>query len=137
MAKKVHTVKPLDSILHARQSMVNHRVNQLPVVVDGKLVGIVTDRDIRDAFPSAFEPRTPARERKHRIEGSDPKSITVEMVMTENPMTIEAKDTVADAASRMRQERIGALPVVDGGRVVGLLTRSDLLDALVALSSRS
>ena len=49
------TVKPRDSARHARELMERHRINQLPVVVDDRLVGIVTDRDLRDLFPSMFE----------------------------------------------------------------------------------
>ncbi len=136
MSKKVHAVKPLDSILHARELMVNHRINQLPVIVDGKLVGIITDRDLRDAFPSAFEGSSPNIEKKRKLEGTDPKSIRVEMVMAPRPLSVARNDSVADAARLMRKERIGAVPVLDDGHVVGILTRSDLLDALVALSDR-
>jgi len=135
MTRKVHCTKPLDSINHARELMATHRVNQLPVVVDGRVVGIVTDRDLRDAFPSVFE-RTREGVRKPP-QGADPSTITVEMVMTENVLTLAPKDTVAEAARRMRTERIGALPVVDNGHIVGILARSDLLDALVALAERA
>src|SRR5262249_34689279 len=67
MKRPVLTVKPRDSIAHARAIMEEHRVNQLPVVVDDRLVGIVTDRDLRDAFPSVFETTRPRRAR-----GTDP-----------------------------------------------------------------
>lgn len=134
MSKKVHTVKPLDSVLHARGVMVEHRVNQLPVLVDGKLVGIVTDRDIRDAFPSAFEGASPEMAKRRRLLGTDPKSITVEMVMAEKPLAIAPGASVVEAAQLMRKERIGAVPVLQDGRLIGILTRSDLLDALVSMA---
>lgn len=134
MSKKVYAVKPLDSVLHARGVMVEHRVNQLPVMVDGKLVGIVTDRDIRDAFPSAFEGASPEMEKRRRLLGTDPKSITVEMVMAEKPLAVAPDATVAEAAQLMRKERIGAVPVLADGHLVGILTRSDLLDALVSMA---
>ena len=54
MKREVHCIKPLDSIQHARDLMEEHRINQLPVVVNGRLVGIITDRNLRDAFPSVF-----------------------------------------------------------------------------------
>lgn len=135
MTRPVHTIKPLDSILHARELMVQHRVNQLPVVVDGRLIGIITDRDLRDAFPSVFERAPLGRRRPIKIpEGARPERITVELVMTSEPLTLAPKQTVAEAATLMRRERIGAVPIVEGQHLVGILTRSDILNAFVALS---
>jgi acetoin utilization protein AcuB len=129
MKHPVHCVKPLDSIQHARALMEEHRVNQLPVVAKGRVVGIVTDRDLRDAFPSVFDNgRAPSPE-------SDPKTIAVETVMSQNVLSLGPKDTVVDAARLMRRERIGAIPIVDRDRLVGILTRSDVLDAFVALAA--
>jgi acetoin utilization protein AcuB len=136
MTRKVQEVRPLDSILHARELMVDHRINQLPVVVKGKLVGIVTDRDVRDALPSALSPEWPTPRKKKRKESSglDPKDVTVEMVMTPNVFTLGTKDGVVDAVRVMLNERIGAVPIVDDGQLVGILTRSDVLNAFVQLS---
>jgi acetoin utilization protein AcuB len=129
-------VKPLDSIEHAREIMENRRVNQLPVVVDGRLVGIVTDRDLRAAFPSVFD--TPLLGKTHKSDAAtDPKKVAVEMVMTPNVLTATLDDSVVEAAKLMRRERIGALPIVEGGRLVGVLTRSDVLDAFVRLAERT
>ena len=133
MSHPVHAVKPLDSIQHARELMERHRVNQLPVLVDGSLVGIITDRDLREAFPSVFDSALFAR-RKPRVTTTDPQKVTVEMVMTRNVTTVGPGESMADAARLMRRQRIGALPVVEGERVVGLLTRSDVLDAFVDLA---
>jgi acetoin utilization protein AcuB len=124
-----HSVKPGDTVRHARALLEEHRINQLPVVVAGKLVGIVTDRDLRDAFPSVLD------HRHHRSAQSNPSpdDITVETVMTRKILTVGPEDSVAEAARLMRRGRVGAVPVVEGEKLVGLLTRSDLLDALVAL----
>lgn len=133
MTRQVHAVRPLDSIQHARELMVTHRLNQLPVLAEGHLVGIVTDRDLRDAFPSVFEstPRFPVQ---RPSANTDPKDIRVEEVMTANVLTFRPQDSLIDAARLMRRERIGAVPIVDGKHVVGILTRSDVLDAFVALA---
>lgn len=135
MKHPVTSVKPRDTALHARELMEQRRVNQLPVVVDGRLVGIVTDRDLRDAFPSVFASAESARRRRRAIE-ADPATIPVEDVMTHEVRTLTPEALLVDAARVMRRERIGALPIVDkGGKLVGILTRSDLLDAFVEFAT--
>jgi len=128
MKTELRTIKPLDSIEHARVLMEEHRINQLPVVREGHLVGIVTDRDLRDAYPSVLA--DPMRKQT-----PDPHAVKVESVMTTNVLTLTPADSVVAAASLMRRERVGAVPIVDGKRLVGILTRSDLLEALVACSA--
>ena len=133
MKHPVTTVRPQDSARHARALMEKQRINQLPVAVDDRLVGIVTDRDLRDVFPSVFESLEPW-ENRERKPGSDPATIPVEDVMTRNVLALAPGAFVADAAHLMRRERIGAIPIVDSERLVGILTRSDVLDAFVELS---
>jgi len=135
MKHPVWTVKPQDTVRHARETMERHRVNQLPVVTNGRLVGIVTDRDLRDAFPSVFESADAAAH--HRRADTDPATIPVEDVMTREVLALAPSVYVADAARLMRRERIGAVPIVDGTRLVGVLTRSDVLDAFVELAQNA
>jgi acetoin utilization protein AcuB len=135
MKRKVLTVKPLDSIEHAREIMANNRVNQLPVVADGRLLGILTDRDVREAFPSVFEGPVIGKSRT-RSKETDPRRIRVELVMTPNVLTLSPQTSVEEATRVMRRERVGAIPIVDGDRLVGILTRSDVLDAFVELAER-
>jgi acetoin utilization protein AcuB len=132
MKHPVHAVKPLDSIAHARELMERYRVNQLPVMVDGRLIGIITDRDVRDAFPSLFESTLFARPRRQAAT-TDPRQVTVEMVMTPHVTTVGPSDSLGKAAQLMRTQRIGALPVVEGGHVVGIITRSDILASFIDL----
>ncbi len=142
MTTRLHTLKPLDTVAHARELMTRHRVNQLPVVRDGKLIGIVTDRDLRDVFPSIFteidqaiaREEEPARRRRAPVSETDPRRVTVDMVMSHNPITLRPSDTVEEAARIMRRERIGSVPIVDGEKLVGILTRSDVLDAFLGLA---
>jgi acetoin utilization protein AcuB len=132
MKHPVVTVKPADSARHAREIMEKRRINQLPVVVNGRLVGIVTDRDLRDAFPSVFDAAEPGAHGRPAV--TDPATIPVEDVMTAQVLTLAPDASVAEGARLMRRERVGAIPIVDAGRLVGILTRSDVLDAFAAAS---
>jgi len=132
MRSPVHTVKPHESVAHARALLERFRINQLPVLVDGRLVGIVTDRDVRDAYPSVVETGPHAHRRRRRTPVDE---IYVEDVMAMNVVTLPPDETIDEAARLMRRERIGAVPVVERGRVVGIVTRSDVLDAFVGGTS--
>ena len=126
MTKSVLTIKPHDTLKQARELMTKHRVNQLLVIVDDKVVGIVTDRDIRDAYPSSLR----------LMRGKDvddfADSYTVEEVMTYNVITMSPDAPLREAAQRLRKQRFGAVPIVEHGKLVGIITRSDLLDAALA-----
>ena len=126
MTKSLMTIKPKDTIRHARERLAKYRINQLPVVVDEKLVGIVTDRDIRDAYPSSLR----LFYGKDIDEFGD--SHTVEEVMTYNVISITPQTALREAAQLLRRQRFGALPVVEHDKLLGIITRSDVLDALLA-----
>jgi acetoin utilization protein AcuB len=130
MQHPVHTARPHDTVEHARELCERHRINQLPVLANGKLVGILTDRDLRDAFPSVVE-QVEHPSRAHR----QTEALRVEDVMTANVLTIGEDEPIERAAGIMRRERVGALPVVRGEQVVGILTRTDLLNALIAVAT--
>ncbi len=133
MKLAVHTVKPHDSVAHARSLIEQHRINQLPVVQAGRLVGIVTDRDLRDA-PRAVEIAAAAASGQRTK--ADPDKIPIETVMSSNVITLRPTDTIEEAARVMRRERCGALPIVEKGVLRGILTRSDLLEVLLEMSQR-
>lgn len=129
MSRGVLAVEAFDSIAVARQIMAKHRVNQLPVVEGEKLVGIVTDRDIRDAYPTSIMINR-AKEIDKFAE-----SYTVEEVMAYNVMSVRPQTPLAAAIKLLRRHRIGSLPVVEKKKLVGIITRSDILDFI--LSGRS
>jgi acetoin utilization protein AcuB len=126
MTKKVLTVEVVDSIGVARRLMAKHRVNQLPVLDDGKLVGIVTDRDIRDAYPTSM-----VIDRTKEID-QFAETYTVEETMSYNVLTVRPRTPLLSAVRLLRRHRIGSLPVVEKGRLVGIITRSDVLDFVLA-----
>ena len=126
MTKSLVTIKPKDTLRHARERLAKYRMNQLPVVAGDKLVGIVTDRDVRDAYPSSLR----LFYGKDVDEFGD--SHTVEEVMTYNVVTVTPQTSLRETAQRLRQQRFGSLPVVDNGKLVGIITRGDVLDAMLA-----
>ena len=132
MTSPIVSIKPRDTILHAREIMEKTRINQLPVVVRSRLVGIVTDRDLRDAFPSVLN-ISGRRKRGRRRPSAGPGEVCVEEVMTRNVLALAPDGTIDHAAQLIRRERIGAVPIVEKGKIVGILTRSDLLDACASL----
>jgi acetoin utilization protein AcuB len=133
MTMEVATAKPRDSVAHARALLEERRINQLPVVVNGRLVGIVTDRDLRDAVGAGMVATAEAT--GARPERLTPDSIPVEAVMTAKAMFVRPGDTMEKAAALMRRERIGALPVIEGRALRGIITRSDVLRAFLELAT--
>lgn len=132
MTREVITVAPNSSIGTAIELMREHGFRRLPVVEDGRLIGIVTDRDLRQATNSPLV----LRERWYSEFLLE--AIKVRSCMTSNPMTVEPATHVVDAARRLRQHKIGGLPVVDADgsdRVVGMVTITDMLDCLIRLLS--
>jgi len=130
MSEGVLAVETFDSIAIARQVMAKHRVNQLPVLDKDSLVGIVTDRDIRDAYPTSMM--------INRTEAIDEfaEKITVEEVMTHDIFVVQPETTLAKAVGLLRKHRIGSLPVVKNRQMVGIITRSDILDFVLSGDGR-
>jgi CBS-domain-containing membrane protein len=126
MSEAVLAVETFDSINIARQLMAKHRINQLPVLEGDKVVGIVTDRDIRDAYPTSM-----AINRGEAIDRFAD-SITVEEVMTHNVFTVGPETSLLIAVELLRRHRIGSLPVVKKQKLVGIITRSDILDYVLS-----
>lgn len=126
MTKQVLAVEVFDSLGIARRIMAKHRINQLPVVEDEKLVGIVTDRDVRDAYPTSI-----MIDRGKEID-KFADSYTVEEVMTFNVMSVCPETPLVTAVRLLRRHRIGSLPVVEEGKLVGIITRSDILDFILS-----
>ena len=122
MTQEVLAVESFDSIALARQVMAKHRVNQLPVLDNDHLVGIVTDRDIRDAYPTSM-----MINRGEEIDRFAAK-VTVEEVMTHDIFIVRPETPLATAVGLLRRHRIGSLPVVQNKNLVGIITRSDILD---------
>ena len=123
------TIPPSMSVYEAHTLMQQRKVRHLPVLKDGCLVGIVSDRDIRLVLPS---PATSLAvwEIRHLLD-----KLTVGEMMTYFVMTTAPDRLMTEAVGRMLGHKVGALPVVENRRVVGILTRTDVLRAFRRLSS--
>jgi acetoin utilization protein AcuB len=126
MTETVLAVETFDSIGIARQLMAKHRVNQLPVLDNDVLVGIVTDRDLRDAYPTSM-----MIDRGEAIDRFAD-SVTVEEVMSHDVFTVRPDTPLKKAVGLLRTHRIGSLPVVKNKDLVGIITRSDILDFVLS-----
>jgi CBS domain-containing protein len=120
------TATPETPVLDARSLMQKERIRHL-LVTDkkGELLGIVTDRDIRLNLPSQATSLS-VWEINHLL-----MRLTLDKLMTRSVITVGPDREARDAAQLMLEHRIGALPVVDVGRLVGIVTETDLLRAFV------
>ncbi|MEA3198738.1 MAG: hypothetical protein QOE90_166 [Thermoplasmata archaeon] len=121
MTKALHVVAPSDRVIHARRMMVDHRVERLPVLDGGKLVGIVGEMDValglarfKDTVADKHQPAALQR-------------FLVEDVMTRTLTTGRPEMTLTEAARLMKQNDVGCLPVLRGERCAGIVTRGDLI----------
>ncbi len=121
------TVTPRNAIRTAVNLMREGGFRRLPVVDRGRLVGIITDRDLRRAANSPFVVR------EQWYDNFILDHIEVGSCMTPNPLTIEPGAPIAEAARVMRNHKIGGLPVVADGQLVGIVTDTDLLDFLIEI----
>ena len=131
MTQDVIAVDPSLPMPEARKRMKDGGFRRLPVLEDGGLVGIVTDRDIREAMPSDATSLS-----VWEINDLIPK-ILVKQIMTKNPVAVSQDAGVERAARSMLEHKIGGLPVMSGGRLVGMIPVTDVLWAFSKLSERS
>ena len=124
MTSRPITVSPDTPMLQARQRMVDERIRHLIVVENDRVVGIVTDRDIRLNLPS------PATSLSVWEINFLLAKLTVGAVMTSAVLVVESARPIAEAARIMIDHKIGALPVVDDGQLVGIVTESDFVRAM-------
>jgi acetoin utilization protein AcuB len=131
MTQHVISVGPKLPIPEAQKRMKEGGFRRLPVLQDDELIGIVTDRDIREAMPSDATSLS-----IWEIHYLIPK-ILVKEIMTKNPVTVSQDSSVESAARLMLEHKIGGLPVMLGGKLVGMITVTDVLWAFLELSERT
>ena len=136
MTEHLVTLSPEASVAEALTLCRKRRIRHIPILEDGRLVGIVSDRDLRDASPALGDP-----ERARTLQ-----EIRVADVMTQEVITVHPQDSIENAAQQMYELKIESLPVVSEGavadagstvaeeEVLGIVTSSDVMRALVTLA---
>jgi acetoin utilization protein AcuB len=126
MSRDPVTLGPEESLAKAFEVMRRHSIRRIPIVLEGALVGLLAEGDLKRAQPSIL---AASEEEFHRVmEGT-----TVSRIMIEKPVTVAADVPLMDAARTLLETKYGALPVVVSGTVVGILTDTDLHRAFVDL----
>ncbi len=118
------TISPDATLSTAQELMAEHEVRRLPVVERGELVGIITNSDILRQVPVTAD-ETDEQTRVLLTQRN------VREVMTYSPITINPSATIQEAAERMLEYQVSGLPVVRSGKVVGIITESDIFRLVV------
>jgi len=119
MTKDPIVFRPNDDVKDAFNMLIENRIRQAPVVQDGKLVGIVTDRDLRMAI----------------IQNLKMNKLTVGLVMTKDPVTVTEDTKIVDAGKLISVGKFNAIPVIEeSGKLKGIITTTDILDYFISIS---
>ena len=129
MTKDIKFVSPTERLIHARRIMIECHVGRLPVIEDEKLVGMITSKDLMRAFID-FRKNVPEKYQKSQI-----KEVSVEHIMSSNPVFTSKDATVSEVSKIMIETGYNGLPVVEQGKVVGIITQTDILRLIEKLES--
>lgn len=128
MTPNPYTISPEQTIPDANEIFSQHNVKRLPVVKEnGALVGVVSRTDVSQASPSKATSLS-VGEIIYLLSKT-----TIQQIMTQAPVTISSDALLEEAATLMRDHHVGFLPVVDDGKLVGIITESDIFDAFINL----
>jgi acetoin utilization protein AcuB len=130
MTSPVISIEPSMPLLDAALMLRGSAIRHLPVLEGGRLVGLLTDRDVQRCAPSRLIPIT---EDGYNAVFSE---TTVDRIMIRNPMTVSSTTPLLGAIALMQQARYGCFPVIDDGELIGILTRGDLIEALQQLLTK-
>lgn len=125
MTRSPITINKKTPIFEALEIMKKHKIRQLPVVSEGRLAGLVTEKELLTVSPS------PATSLSIYEINYLLAKMTVSEVMVKKPITVTADTTIEEAALRMREQKIGSVPVLEGDKLAGIITVTDIFDAFV------
>jgi CBS domain-containing protein len=111
------TLSPQDRVFDALQALANHDVGALMVMEQGRLVGVFSERDYT---------------RKIALAGKSSKDTLVQDIMTANVLTVKANASTQDCMALMSQKKIRHLPVLDGDKVLGMISIRDIMNDIIA-----
>ncbi len=111
------TLSPQDSVFDALQALANHDVGALMVMEQGRLVGVFSERDYT---------------RKIALAGKSSKDTLVQDIMTANVLTVKAATGTQECMALMSQKKIRHLPVLDGDKVLGMISIRDIMNDIIA-----
>jgi CBS domain-containing protein len=117
MTSEPFMVNPETRLTEAYRLMQEHRIRRLPVMADGKLIGIVTLGDLREAGAAG--------------EGSEAGKKRVDVAMHSGPFTVSPEASLSEAARIMLQHKVSGLPVMEDDRLIGIITESDIFRAVM------
>ncbi|AMD18234.1 inosine-5-monophosphate dehydrogenase [Methanobrevibacter sp. YE315] len=129
MSKELVAVSSNDRLVHARRQMIEANIGRLPVVDDGKLVGMITSKDLMRAFID-FRKNVPEKHQKSQI-----KEVFVEEIMSTNPCFVSKDMSISEVSKIMMDTGYNGLPVVEDGDVIGIITQTDILRLIEKLES--
>ena len=124
MNTSIHTVSPDDRIIHARRRMIDEHIARLPVLNNGILIGVISDIDIVYAL-AKVKKSFPLGKQKHQLD-----ELLVNDAMKSPAITIQAEESIEEAAKLMLEAGVGFFPVMRGDKVIGIISRTDLLKTI-------
>jgi CBS domain-containing protein len=123
--ENIYSVSPDDRVIHARRKMIDNNIARLPVIDNGILLGVISDNEI--AFSLAeLKKSFPIGKQKHRLD-----ELLVRDNMKTPPIWTQVDVTIREAAKIMLENNVGSLIIKDKDKVIGIITRTDLLKTIV------
>ena len=124
MTKKIHTISADDRVVHARRMLIDNNIARLLVINNGKLAGIISDNEIAFAFAN-IKRSFPLGRQSHQLE-----LLLVKDIMKTPAVWTKPTTSVVDAAQIMIKNNLGALPLLEKDKLIGIASRTDLLNTI-------
>ncbi|MBO4302436.1 CBS domain-containing protein [Methanosarcinaceae archaeon] len=118
------SIHPTDRLVHARRLMIENNIGRLPVIEGGKVVGVISEKDVAIAFQE-FKDSVPDKYQDARL-----KEIVISDIMKTNPITAAPDTPLSEIADIVINKDVGIIPIIDNGSLVGIVTRRRLIKSI-------